>query len=155
MDSDNLMYKLLIDDTFWMRRALLLAKNALYLNKVPVASVIVCDNFEIGIGFNFSNYNFASLSHAEINCLNQACFYTSNYVLPECTLYVTLEPCFVCLSVIFSSRIKRVVFGAYYKKHKCHTFVKSDYYNTAFYLRGGLLEDEAKILLYKFFNFVR
>lgn len=149
------MYKLLIDDTFWMRRALLLAKNALCLNKVPVASVIVCDNFELGIGFNFSNYNFASLSHAEINCLNQACFYSSNYVLAGCTLYVTLEPCFVCLAAIFSSRIKRVVFGAYYKKYKCHTFVKSSYYNTAFCLRGGLLENEAKSLLCKFFTSVR
>lgn len=149
------MHKLFIDDTFWMRRALLLAKTALCLNKVPVASVIVCNNFELGSGFNFSSYNFASLSHAEINSLKQACFYLSNYILSECTLYVTLEPCFVCLSVIFSSRIKRVVFGAYYKKYKCHTLVKSNYYNTAFFLRGGLLEDESKNLLYKFFNAVR
>lgn len=149
------MQKCVINDEFWMRRTLLIAKKALDLKRIPIAAIIVYKNFELGIGFNFSDYSFASLSHAEMNSLKQACFYLSNYILSECTLYVTLEPCFMCLSIIFSSRIKRVVFGAYSKKYKCHVFVKSNYFNTAFSLKGGLLARESIYLLNVFFNSVR
>jgi len=140
----------MINDIFWMKRALLLAENALVLNKVPVASVLVNDNFELGVGLNFGIY-----SHAEVNALKQASFYLSECILSDCTLYVTLEPCYVCLSASMLSKVKQIIFGAYYKKYKCSTFLKSNYYDFSFFLKGGLLQEESKNLLYKFFDSIR
>ncbi|HIH2763503.1 MAG TPA: nucleoside deaminase [Candidatus Azoamicus sp.] len=137
-------------DEFWMKRALLLAKNGLKKGNIPIGSVIINKNFEIGIGFNFLNYNLQSFSHAEINTLKQGFFYSSNKYLNDSILYITLEPCFLCLSAIFSSRIKRIVFGAYYTD-KIKKYIKYNYINKL-ESTGGLLEKESNDLLQKFFN---
>ncbi|HIH2762222.1 MAG TPA: nucleoside deaminase [Candidatus Azoamicus sp.] len=125
-------------DEFWMKRALLLAKNGLEKGNIPIGSVIINRNFEIGLGFNFSNATLYPFSHAEINTLKQGFFYSSNKYLNNNTLYITLEPCFLCLSAIFSSRIKRIVFGAYYTD-KIKKKIKYNYINKL-ESTGGLLE---------------
>lgn len=138
------------DDEFWMRRALLLAKHALKNGKIPIGSVLTNKNFEIGIGFNFSNSTLYSFSHAEINSLKQGFFYSSNKYLNDSTLYITLEPCFLCLSTLFYSRIKRIVFGAYYTD-KIKNKIKYNYINKL-ESKGGLLENDSNKLLKIFFN---
>lgn len=137
-------------DEFWMKRALLLAKKALNCGKIPIGSILIVNNFEIGIGFNFSNFNSYPFLHAEINALKQGFFYLSNKYLNDCTLYITLEPCFLCLSSIFYSRIKKIVFGAYYTD-KIKKYIK---YNSAYKLnsKGGILEEDSANLLNNFFN---
>lgn len=137
-------------DEFWMKRALLLAKIAFKNGKMPIGSILINENFEIGIGFNFHKFNSYPFLHAEINALKQGFFYSSNNYLSNSTLYITLEPCFLCLSCIFYSRIKRIVFAAYYNdKIKKHIN-----YNNLIKLnsKGGILEKDATKLLNKFFN---
>ncbi len=133
-----------------MRRALLLAHKALKNGKIPIGSVLINKNFELGLGFNFSNYTLYPFSHAEINALKQGFFYSSNKYLNDCTLYITLEPCFLCLSTIFYSRIKRIVFGAYYTD-KMKNKIKYNYINKL-ESTGGLLEKDSNNLLNIFFN---
>lgn len=133
-----------------MKRALLLAKIALKYGKIPIGSILINKNFEIGIGFNFYNLSSYPFLHAEINALKQGFFYVSNKYLNDSTLYITLEPCFLCLSSIFYSRIKRIVFGAYYND-KIKKYIK---YNsiTTLNSKGGILEKDSINLLNNFFN---
>jgi len=138
------------EDEFWMKRALLLANEALKNKQIPIGSVLINRNFEIGLGFNFSNATLYPFSHAEINTLKQGFFYSSNKYLNDSILYITLEPCFLCLSTAFYSRIKRIVFSAYYTD-KIKKKLKYNYINKL-KSKGGLLEKDSNYLLNIFFN---
>jgi len=129
-----------------MKRALFLAHQALLLNKVPVGAVIVYDNFEIGSGFNSSNFNNCVFHHAEFISLKQCFFYLSNHLSNNIVLYVTLEPCAMCRSSLFFSRINRIVFAAHCNKIN-FTSRNSDRIS----IRGGILEAESMLLLKNFF----
>lgn len=133
-----------------MRRALLLAKKALIKNNIPIGSVLIHNNFEIGIGFNFSNSTLYPFLHAETNALKQGFFYSSNKYLTDSTLYITLEPCFLCLSTMFYSKIKRIVFAAHYSD-KIKKHMKYNYINNI-ESKGGLFECDSNYLLKMFFN---
>ena len=99
-------------DIFFMRRALELAKKAASINEVPVGAVVIANNEIIGEGFNCPIGTCDPTAHAEIIALRQAAQKLNNYRLPEVTLYVTLEPCAMCVGAMLHARIKRLVFGA-------------------------------------------
>lgn len=101
----------LSEDEHWMRRALALAEQAAALEEVPVGAVVVMDGKEIGAGFNRPISSCDPTAHAEICALRQAATYLANYRLSGATLYVTLEPCTMCVGAIIHSRISRVVYG--------------------------------------------
>lgn len=99
-------------DLVFMQYALNLAKKALALNEVPVGAVAVINGQIIGEGFNCPIGSHDPTAHAEIIALREATKKLNNYRLPEVTLYVTLEPCIMCLGAMLQARIKQLVFGA-------------------------------------------
>ncbi|WP_442915207.1 tRNA adenosine(34) deaminase TadA [Marinobacter sp. SS21] len=100
------------EDELWMGRALELAQAAASRGEVPVGAVLVRDGREIGAGANSPISGCDPTAHAEICALRDAAKRTGNYRLSGATLYVTLEPCTMCVGAIVHSRVSRVVFGA-------------------------------------------
>lgn len=101
-----------MDDAGYMGVALELARGAATLDEVPVGAVVVLDGEIVGRGFNQPIGRHDPTAHAEVMALRDAAARLGNYRLPGCTLYVTLEPCAMCIGAIFHARIGRVVFGA-------------------------------------------
>ena len=100
------------EDEFWMTRALALASQADAAVEVPVGAVVVLDGKEVGAGFNAPISGCDPTAHAEIRALRDAAARVGNYRLAGATLYVTLEPCTMCVGAIVHSRISRLVYGA-------------------------------------------
>ena len=100
------------DDVLWMARALDLARCAQALGEVPVGAVLVHEGRAIGEGFNSPIRLNDPSAHAEILALRRGGQSAGNYRLIGCTLYVTLEPCVMCMGAILNARLARVVFGA-------------------------------------------
>ena len=98
-------------DSVFMQKALLQAKKALKNNEVPIGAVVVVDNKVIGRGFNQVEKKQSQICHAEIVAIQKACAKIGGWRLSEATMYVTLEPCFMCFGLIRLSRLKRLVFG--------------------------------------------
>ena len=96
----------------FMREALDQAQNAQLVGEVPVGAVVVRHGVVIATGYNQPVGNHDPTSHAEINALRQAANQLGNYRLPDCELYVTLEPCVMCVGAMLHARLKRVIFGA-------------------------------------------
>lgn len=100
------------EDERWMREALGLAGRAASAGEVPVGAVVVLDGQSIGEGWNRPIALADPSAHAEIAALRAASAARGNYRLPGTTLYVTLEPCAMCVGAMFHARVARVVFGA-------------------------------------------
>lgn len=95
-----------------MERALELAARAASIGEVPVGAVVVLDGREIGSGYNAPITGCDPTAHAEVRALRDAAARVGNYRLPGATLYVTLEPCTMCVGALVHSRISRLVYGA-------------------------------------------
>ena len=129
-------------DEAFMRRALELASRAEQEGEVPVGSIIVLENEIVGEGFNRPISSSDPTAHAEIQAMRAASAALKNYRLTGATLYVTLEPCDMCLGAMFHARISRVVFGATDpKKQVLKSQVKAE---------GGVLAAECGALLSQF-----
>jgi len=96
----------------WMRRALELARHAAELGEVPVGAVLVLGDEAIGEGFNQPIRAADPTAHAEIVAIREACRQQRNYRLPGSVLYVTLEPCTMCVGALMHARVDTLVFGA-------------------------------------------
>lgn len=101
-----------IDDEHWMRRALHLAARAAADGEVPVGALLVADGQVVGEGWNRPIGASDPSAHAEINALRDAARRRGNYRLVDTTLYVTLEPCTMCVGALIHARVARLVFGA-------------------------------------------
>ena len=143
------------DDIARMREALALAAEAAALGEVPVGAVVVKDGEVIGRGCNRPIGAHDPTAHAEILALRAAAQRLGNYRLPGCELFVTLEPCAMCVGAMLHARLARVVFGARDPKTgACGGVVdlaaqRSLNHQTAF--SGGVLEEECGALLKRFF----
>jgi tRNA(adenine34) deaminase len=96
----------------WMREALELARIAQARGEVPVGAVVVRDGGIVGRGGNAPIAGNDPTAHAEIAALRSAAAALGNYRLPDCDLYVTLEPCVMCAGAILHARLRRLAFGA-------------------------------------------
>jgi tRNA(adenine34) deaminase len=101
-----------MNDEYFMRAALELARQAGQAGEVPVGAVVVKDGVIIGRGSNAPIGRHDPSAHAEMQALRDAAQHVGNYRLVGCELYVTLEPCLMCVGAMFHARIGRVVFGA-------------------------------------------
>ena len=100
-------------DVEYMKKCLSLAKQAAELDEVPVGALIVHNEEIIASAHNMRETEKCATKHAEIIAIENACRTLGGWRLPDCTLYVTLEPCIMCAGAIVNARINRVVFGAY------------------------------------------
>ena len=144
-----------MDDEYFMREALSMARSAECLGEVPVGAVVVLDGVIVGRGFNSPIGESDPTAHAEIAALRDAARNLENYRLPGCELFVTLEPCAMCAGAILHSRIARVVYGARDPKTGVHGSVVDlfavERLNHHTQIEGGVLADECGRLLSGFF----
>lgn len=143
-------------DEAWMRHAIRLAQRAEQQGEVPVGALLVLDEACIAEGWNQPIQASDPTAHAEIVALRKAGQQLQNYRLIDSTLYVTLEPCVMCMGAIAHARVKRLVFGAYDPKRGavCHALQLSDaaFLNHRIEWTGGVLEQTCAELLTDFFR---
>lgn len=143
-------------DLAHMRAALAEAKEADAQEEVPVGAVVTIDGEAIASGHNRSIVDADPSGHAEIVALRNACRTAANHRLTGATIYVTLEPCAMCVGAIAQARITRLVFGAYDPKAgaagSAVDLIGSGALNHRFEINGGVLADECGALLKKFFR---
>ncbi|MFM2399677.1 MAG: hypothetical protein RL341_1834 [Pseudomonadota bacterium] len=141
-------------DENFIRIALDQARNAWVVGEVPVGAVVVQDGKVIATGFNQPITSNDPTAHAEIVALRQAAEQLGNYRLPDCELYVTLEPCAMCATALIHARFKRVVFGAPDPKTGAcggNVDVTKASFNHQTTFEGGVLADECGQMLKEFF----
>ncbi|OIR02232.1 tRNA-specific adenosine deaminase [mine drainage metagenome] len=142
------------DETF-MHAALDLARQAANSGEVPVGAVVVKDGRIIGRGSNAPISRHDPSAHAEIAALRDAAQQIGNYRLVDCELFVTLEPCVMCVGAMFHARIARVVFGAQDPKTGAAGSVFNLFAETRLNhharIHGGVLADECGKMLSDFF----
>ena len=143
------------EDESHMRAALAEAKVAASTGEVPVGAVVVRGGEIIGRGHNRSLQDSDPTAHAEIVALREAAAKIGNYRLADATLYVTLEPCAMCIGAMLHARISRLVFGAYDPKSGAAGSVLDlcgdRRLNHRIEVNGGLLEERCGGILQKFF----
>ena len=142
-------------DIFWMQHALELANRAESEGEVPVGAIVVYEDRVIGEGWNRPIVDNDPTAHAEMIVITQAAAHLKNERLNDCTLYVTIEPCTMCMGAAVLARIKTIVFGAWDPKTgACGSaldLTKSGLYNHTIEITGGVLEAECRTILQEFF----
>jgi len=139
-----------------MHAALEQAREAAAVGEIPVGAVVVIGGEVIATGQNRSVRDSDPSAHAEIVALRAAGSSVSNYRLTDATLFVTLEPCAMCIGAIVQGRVTRVVFGAYDPKAgaagSAIDLTDSPAFNHRFEILGGVLADECGAVLKEFFG---
>ncbi len=139
-----------------MHEALALAEHAMQQQEVPVGAIVVLEGNIIGKGWNQPIAKHDPSAHAEIMALRDAAKFIGNYRLVETTLYVTLEPCLMCVGAMLHARVKRVVFGAYDPKTgaagSVFNMFADNRHNHVVEVQGGVLEKPSAELLQTFFR---
>ena len=142
-------------DEIFMREALAQAVLAEQAGEVPVGAVVVLDGEIIARGFNQPITSHDPTAHAEIVALRTAARFCGNYRLPDCELYVTLEPCAMCVGAMIHARLKRVIFGASEPRTgACGSVIDlfaQNELNHHTSVTRGVLENESSMLLKTFF----
>ena len=140
----------LYDDNYFMKQALIEAQKAFEADEVPVGAVIAIDNKIIARAHNLTERLNDVTAHAEMQVITSAANYLNGKYLSGCTLYVTLEPCVMCIGAIYWAQLSRIVFAARdpkrgYQRANIDLHPKST-------VSSGIMESEAVNLLNKFFD---
>ena len=144
------------NDIKWMEKALALAHKAETAGEVPVGAVIVKDNQLIAEGWNQPISSCDATSHAEIMAMRGAGKILDNYRLIDTTVYVTLEPCSMCVGAMIHARIARVVYGAPEPRTGAlggaFNLLEANQHNHLFEVTSDVKAEESKLLLQNFFR---
>lgn len=142
-------------DEYFMRLAIEQAERAAAAGEVPIGAVVACQNEAIAEACNHREADCDPSAHAELSAIVQASRELERWRLPDCTVYVTLEPCVMCAGLMHQARIGRCVFGAPDEKagalgslYRVHS---DERLNHTFAVTSGVLEDECLALLKAFF----
>ena len=141
-----------------MRQALDQARTALHIGEVPIGAVLVAEATVVGEGFNQPIHNLDPTCHAEVVALRSAAKKLGNYRLTGTTLYVTTEPCLMCVGALVNARVSTVVYGvAEPKWGALRSILKVEELslNHRFDVVAGVLEAECRQLLVDFFKYRR
>ena len=142
-------------DVYFMQQALKCANTAQEKDEVPIGAIIVKDNKIIARGYNKSISLKDATAHAEIVAIRKACRKLNNYRLNECSIYVTIEPCSMCIGALIHARIKNLYFGAKdIKAGACGSVLDISKFklNHKINISGGLLEQDCATIIKKFFK---
>jgi tRNA(adenine34) deaminase len=143
------------DDEFFMRQALAEAQKSLKKREVPVGAVLVSRDEVVSRAHNAPIARNDPTAHAEISALRKAGSRLGNYRLPGCDLYVTVEPCAMCLGALVQARVRRLVFGAYDPKSGAVESMMTfplERMNHRMEIVGGVLAEECGEILRDFFK---
>ena len=143
-------------DEHFMALAIEQARLAAEQGEVPVGAVVVKDGEVIGQGFNLPITNHDPCAHAEVRALQAAAEHEQNYRLPGCHLYVSLEPCTMCVGAMVHARIERLVYAATEPKagvvDSNLSLLQQPHFNHQVEVLGGVLAEEASQMLSDFFK---
>jgi tRNA(adenine34) deaminase len=156
---DDRLLQVASNDGFFMGLALAQAKEAADRGEVPVGAVVVCDGEVVGAGHNRREETQSPLAHAEIAAIEAASRRLGTWRLTECDLYVTLEPCVMCVGAILQARIRRLVFGCLDPKagavQSLYRLCEDERLNHRLPVTGGVAAEECALLLSEFFARLR
>lgn len=140
-----------------MQAALDCAAKALKKGEVPIGAVVVSNGKIISLGYNKRTKKQIATAHAEIEAIEKACKKLKSWRIPECEIYVTLEPCPMCMGAMLNARIKKVYFGAYEAKGRSMTaqLAESNLLNHRIEVEGGVMREECAGILSSFFSQMR
>lgn len=141
----------------FMQAALKCAQRALLEGEVPIGAVVVCEGKIISRGHNRRTKKQIATAHAEIEAIEKACKKLGSWRIPECEIYVTLEPCPMCMGAMLNARIKKVYFGAYEAKGRSLTseLANANLVNHKIEVEGGVMEEQCANILSTFFADMR
>lgn len=147
------------DDNYWMGLALREANKAGDRGEVPIGAVIVRDGMVLGRGYNLREKSLDPTSHAEMTAIRKAARKAANWRLLGATLYVTLEPCPMCMGAILLARLERVVFGCHDPKAgaagSLYDLSDDPRLNHRVALTSGVRSEECSAILSDFFAALR
>ncbi len=140
-----------------MVSALKCAQKAFEEGEVPIGAVVVLDGKVISRGHNRRTGRQIATAHAEVEAIEKACKKLKSWRIPECELYVTLEPCPMCMGAALNARIKKIYFGAYEDKGRSLTkeIAEANLLNHKIEVEGGIMQEECKKILSDFFSSMR
>lgn len=140
-----------------MKAALKEAEKALAAGEVPIGAVIVADDKIVSRGHNRRTAKQIATAHAEIEAIEKACKKFKSWRIPECEIYVTLEPCPMCMGAMLNARIKKCYFGAPEGKGRTLTeqIANANLVNHVIEVEGGIMENECAEILSAFFKEMR
>jgi len=141
-----------ISDEHWMQIALNEASKAFDAGEIPVGAIVVKDNKILSKAHNQSLKLNDPTAHAEILALRMASKKTNNYRLDKAILYVTLEPCIMCLGALYNARIYKIIYGAKNTRLNKNDSNKHIIISHHINAKGGILENECSEILKKFFR---
>jgi tRNA(adenine34) deaminase len=154
MDKQSSQQKIIFNDEYFMRIALQEAIKAYEAGEIPVGAVVVSNNRIMAKSHNQVEKLKDATAHAEMLALSAAFSYVGGKYLPDCTLYVTLEPCLMCASATFWSKLSRIVFSASDARLGYRTFGNSVLHPRT-KIDAGILEQESQKILQSFFAKLR
>ncbi len=147
------------NDIKFMKEALKEAKKAYAKQEIPVGAVIVYQDKIIARAHNTRVSEKQVFTHAEIKAINKACRKINSWVLEDCTIYVTLEPCLMCTGALLQSRIKRIVYATTEPKHgvieSIDKVLDNSKFNHKIEITSGIMKEESSELLKNFFRELR
>lgn len=141
----------IVPDDFFMKEAFKEAKLAFAEDEIPIGAVVVCKGQIIGRGHNLTERLNDVSAHAEMQALTAAANYMGGKYLPECTLYVTMEPCVMCAGASYWFQVGKIVFGAYDAKLGFGRLNQKVIHPKTL-VTGGIMENECAELVREFFR---